>query len=604
MSGTADLTQLKASLIAEISDYVTDFEKAGQVAIQFGKAQKRANENVEKSATGIDKAAAMVNKYKTVAIAGAAAVAGFAYSAKQAWDAAKEGAQLELTETQFRNVATAADMAADALLVDMRRATSGMVTDAELIKSGLDIIELGLADSHDGVVDLANAIATLGLDQQQVILTFSNNSKARLDSLGLSVESVTKRVRELNAQGFDGDAFDQAVLEGLTKRMEVLGDTAETNAGQMAMLDTEWKNLTNTGKTLWASLVGPGVKSVNEIIEVQRAHNAAVEEGFVSGQRLYLLHDALNKGIINQKQFIDLLNAAQEQHNQVVARANDISYLYASSTDWLGATINAASDSSYRYGQAQDRATNAVERGVEVQKRMQAEAEATAGIIDTLAGATANLDGSFANNTSMAESMLQEWEWTQAGGAELQQRIEEIGQLKVEPEVKKELLQEALAASVELDVTLGNIQEKEGAQLLKDAFNLETLEEASALLSDGNAGILDDLERLDSSIYTATTEIIDKTAEIRAALLSTVAQWEGFHYGTFVARYETRGRSGGNGGGSGGGSGDNETDLVGGTIANGATGGIHYHLYDQLAYAKLQEIERQNELNSLSRIMQ
>ena len=81
------------------------------------------------------------------------------------------------------------------------------------------------------MVDLATVVSTLGLDMQQVIMTFPNDSIMRLDALGLSVQTVQARAKELKAEGFTGDAFDQAVLEGLQERMRVLGDVTETTAG-------------------------------------------------------------------------------------------------------------------------------------------------------------------------------------------------------------------------------------------------------------------------------------------------------------------------------------------------------------------------------------
>jgi len=214
-------------------------------------ASKTALRDVEKGISEISK-----TKDSLVAVKGALAktagalgiVAGAGLVAKRAFDFAAEGAQLDLLAEQFANVADNAGMLPDVLLGQMRAATHGMVSDAELMRSGLDIISLGLADTQEGVVDLATIVSTLGLDMQQVILTFSNNSIQRLDSLGLSVEGVMERVRELNDEGFDGDAFDQAVIEGLQERMTVLGNTWETNAGQIKQMKAAVTNFWDTLK--------------------------------------------------------------------------------------------------------------------------------------------------------------------------------------------------------------------------------------------------------------------------------------------------------------------------------------------------------------------
>jgi hypothetical protein len=134
-----------------------------------------------------------------------------------------------------------------------------MVSDAELISGASDIISLGLAKNEGDTVRLATAVSTLGLDMQQVILTFANNSKARLDSLGLSVEGVTQKAAELEAQGFVGDAFDEAVLIGLEQKMQLLGDASQTTAGKLAILESNWANLTNSMKEGLAAAVEPAV---------------------------------------------------------------------------------------------------------------------------------------------------------------------------------------------------------------------------------------------------------------------------------------------------------------------------------------------------------
>jgi hypothetical protein len=100
----------------------------------------------------------------------------------------------------------------------------------------------------------------------------------RLDALGLSVESVTKKAAELEAQGFVGDAFDEAVLIGLEEKMVLLGDASETSAGQMKVLESNAANAGDAIKSLvananitqetirrWADLSG-GVADVTRLV--------------------------------------------------------------------------------------------------------------------------------------------------------------------------------------------------------------------------------------------------------------------------------------------------------------------------------------------------
>lgn len=178
----------------------------------------------------------------------------------QMYNQAKQGAALELAEDRFDNLAESIDTTAESLLTNMDRATAGMLSDAEMIASASQIISLGLADTEEGVVDLASLIGQLGWDMTQVIMTFANNSTMRLDALGLSVEDVTNRAKALEAQGHSMDeAFDLAVIEAGKAKLELLGSAADTSAGSFERLEAWWQNVTNAAKQTVAEGLTPAI---------------------------------------------------------------------------------------------------------------------------------------------------------------------------------------------------------------------------------------------------------------------------------------------------------------------------------------------------------
>jgi hypothetical protein len=180
-----------------------------------------------------------------IAAAGAA-MGALALAAKGAWTAFQEGAQLSLIEDRFNRLAESIGSTADVMLGKLKEATSGMMSDANLMASATDIMSLGLAKTEEDTIRLATVVGTLGWDMQQVILTFANNSKMRLDALGLSVEEVTGRAKELEAAGMDMDrAFDLAVIEAGEKRIQLLGNTADSTAGKIKQLTVVWENARN-----------------------------------------------------------------------------------------------------------------------------------------------------------------------------------------------------------------------------------------------------------------------------------------------------------------------------------------------------------------------
>lgn len=167
----------------------------------------------------------------------AAALAGVAVAAKAAWGVLEKGAALDLTARRFDSLAASIGNTSDVLLGDMRAATSGMVSDMELMASASQIIGLKLADTSDQVVRLSAVSGQLGWDMQQVILTFAGMSTMRLDALGLSVEDVTSRAKELEAAGMSAqEAFKEAVIQAGEARLGTLGSEAETASGAMKQL--------------------------------------------------------------------------------------------------------------------------------------------------------------------------------------------------------------------------------------------------------------------------------------------------------------------------------------------------------------------------------
>ena len=117
------------------------------------------------------------------------------------WKVAEQGAALELSADRFDKLTASIGTTSAALMGELGAATGDMMTNAQMMASASQIISLGLADTQEGVVDLASLVSELGWDMSQVILTFANNSKMRLDALGLSVTDVEERMAELEAQG-------------------------------------------------------------------------------------------------------------------------------------------------------------------------------------------------------------------------------------------------------------------------------------------------------------------------------------------------------------------------------------------------------------------
>lgn len=171
------------------------------------------------------------------------AMGAIGLAAKTAMAELERGAELERVASRFDNLAKSINTTGDALLGKMREATRGLISDADLMASGTDLMSLKLATTEDGVVRLATVVGELGWDMQQVVLTMANNSKMRLDALGLSVEDVDARVAKLRETGMSLDAaFDLAVIEAGEAKIKLLGSSADTTAGKIQAMKTAVTN--------------------------------------------------------------------------------------------------------------------------------------------------------------------------------------------------------------------------------------------------------------------------------------------------------------------------------------------------------------------------
>ena len=107
----------------------------------------------------------------------------------------------------------------------------------------------------------------LGWDMQVLTLTLANDSKMRLDSLGLSVSDIDARVEALTASGMAlGDAFDLAVIEAGEAKLELLGSAADTSAGKIQQLGAMWADATDAFKINFAEAVVDQLDSVTDAI--------------------------------------------------------------------------------------------------------------------------------------------------------------------------------------------------------------------------------------------------------------------------------------------------------------------------------------------------
>lgn len=258
--------------------YILEVDYAGEsVTLKAQKDLREVDDASKKASRGLKEAGESAShaqqgmnllKGAAGALGLALGAQGLASAARAAYDALHEGAGLDAAKQKFDNLAESIGTTGDALQTALVDATGGMLSNAELISGATDLMALGLAKNSDEAVRLSTLVGKLGWDMQVLGLTIANQSTARLDSLGLSMETVKAKAKELEAQGYStAEAFKLAVIESGEANLRLYGDTAETTAGKLAKVEATLKNVGDAAKVALAEGLAPHLDEIAESAE-------------------------------------------------------------------------------------------------------------------------------------------------------------------------------------------------------------------------------------------------------------------------------------------------------------------------------------------------
>jgi hypothetical protein len=267
MAGSQEVASLHASVRLEDSQL-----KKGLVEAKTGLSKL---EQTTKDAAAPFKTLSSAMGNIAVA-AGVATAAVFAF--KQAFDFAKQGAELDYTAKKFDRMAAAAGTTSDVLIRDLRSATRGVMSDAQLMASASDLMALGLAKTGDEAVRLAKVAGGLGMNMNQLVLTLTNQTTMRFDALGVSVDGFEAKVNQLKASGMDANAaFKEAFLQQAEAQLQRVGERADTTAGNFDRLAAAWGNWVDAVKQDMSGPVGDVVGWLADQMEADQRLAASKE---------------------------------------------------------------------------------------------------------------------------------------------------------------------------------------------------------------------------------------------------------------------------------------------------------------------------------------
>lgn len=237
------------------------------------------------------------------------AVAG---GAALAWQTIGRGAELENAERRFGRLSESIGTTADSLENQLRAATRGTRSDMELMASAADLMGLGLAKNQDELVRMTRVSGALNMNMNQLVLTLTNQTTARFDQLGVSVDGFKEKVAALEAQGYDTNAaFKEAFLQQAEAQIAKVGDTADTTAGAMQRLTARAKNFVDDGLLYIAERSGPALEGLaNYFDAVDRAQTD--------------MNAAVAAGIITQDEANTIVSLAARGHDQWQARLREV----------------------------------------------------------------------------------------------------------------------------------------------------------------------------------------------------------------------------------------------------------------------------------------
>jgi len=172
-----------------------------------------------------------------------AAAQGVANTVGQVFKTIERGAEIELVEQRFNNLAKTIGTTGPSLMAALTEVSSGMQSRFQLMEGAVKFTTLGFAENEQQAARLVNVASQLNWNMNQVVLTMANLSWRRLDSLSLSIDAVRSRMNQLREAGMTTQqAFREAViLEGEAK-VTTYGDVAETTAGKINILKASWNN--------------------------------------------------------------------------------------------------------------------------------------------------------------------------------------------------------------------------------------------------------------------------------------------------------------------------------------------------------------------------
>lgn len=236
----------------------------------------------------------------------------------------------------------------------IKDATHGTITETEAAGMAYQVLRLGLATTAGEAREFVRMATIIGTASPQltgasdaiseITLTIANMSWRRLDQLGLSVSEVKARMEELrtlNSNLTTEEAFQTAVLEGLTEQANTLGDELLEVGAATQRWKVAWQDIkTDIGWKIGEGFDGAiiAAESLYEILRVMTQEPWKLQfalGGLPDWAVNAMQAGTTGKGVITN-QYDDVLGRQGSQIRETsgtpTSRLNELN---ANLTDWL-----------------------------------------------------------------------------------------------------------------------------------------------------------------------------------------------------------------------------------------------------------------------------
>lgn len=397
------------------------FASIGAETSGLEKGLKNAEGQINKAAAGMEKSGAgfdvwMIAGNQALELAGKAAEA-----IQKAYAAASEGAAIEYAALKFDNLSQSIGTTSGLLLGDMKNATRGMMSDAELMGSAGNLMALGLAKSHDEVVRLTTVSGALGMNMNQLVLALTNQTTARFDQLGVSVDGFKEKVAALKDAGMSAsDAFKEAFLQQAEEQIARVGSIAETSAGKLLMMESAFSNLGDAIKLQLATTFA-GLAPVMKTVADSITENIKVGEDYKT--TMSTIQNLMKTGIVSGTQYSDLLKqmGVHSGMGAITAEQHQVAL------DFLNRTMADASESAQGWADANDRVWTSMDATVKSTNAMSEAAIANKLGLSQWRAELANTARTLREDLATAYTTVAaaEQDWRQGVGGDLKSKLDE-----------------------------------------------------------------------------------------------------------------------------------------------------------------------------------